>query len=151
MCSPHFGLFLEIRNLGTVARRKYLLFNHTHIVRYLLIIFRFMSIISLLVGQCGNQVGLEFFKTIYSDCSNHWVERNIPFNDDFTLESVETFFNIIDGAKPEARCIQIDMEEKVVYQIETDANRLYSWRYPKNAFCAKRGSGNLFIIPGCYL
>ncbi len=51
-----------------------------------------MSIISLQVGQCGNQVGAQLFKTVYDDCynSNSLTSQN---ESDFRQEAMETFFH----------------------------------------------------------
>ena len=105
-----------------------------------------MSIISLLVGQCGNQVGSEFFETIFDDNYGDSTGQINSVNEDFIAESTETFFNTRDGGKPEARCIQIDMEEKVIRRINDDTNRLRSWRFSKNAFCSKSGSGSYYFV-----
>ncbi|EUB58434.1 Tubulin delta chain [Echinococcus granulosus] len=106
-----------------------------------------MSIVSLLIGQCGNQVGLEFFKTIYNDNYDGCNGQAIRWNDEFANESMETFFNVKgEGVKPEARCVQVDMEEKVIRQINAETSGLSAWRYPQNSFFAQRGSGNNWAL-----
>ncbi|KAM7541291.1 hypothetical protein Aperf_G00000026681 [Anoplocephala perfoliata] len=102
-----------------------------------------MSIVSLLVGQCGIQVGSEFFKTIYNDNFPELPASSAPSNIFFINDSMETFFTVGDeGSIPEARCIQIDMEEKVVRQIDSEVKRQCAWRFSKNYFCSRSGSGN---------
>ncbi|VDN09286.1 unnamed protein product [Dibothriocephalus latus] len=51
-----------------------------------------MSIVSLQIGQCGNQVGGEFFRTVMSDI------RSVPYSKsrletEYSETSSETFFN----------------------------------------------------------
>ncbi|KAL5112094.1 Tubulin delta chain [Taenia crassiceps] len=106
-----------------------------------------MSIVSLLIGQCGNQVGSEFFKIIFNDNYDGRNNRVVPLNDEFVNESMETFFSCnSEGVKPEARCVQVDMEEKVIRQLNKEANRQIGWRYSQNSFFAKRGSGNNWAL-----
>ncbi len=51
-----------------------------------------MSIVSLQVGQCGNQVGAEFFKTIFAD--NNEQQSTTHKYTEYCQESMETFFNV---------------------------------------------------------
>lgn len=52
-----------------------------------------MSIVSLLVGQCGIQVGSEFFKTIYDDIFAESPACRGPSYTFFANESMDTFFS----------------------------------------------------------
>ncbi|VDN99137.1 unnamed protein product [Rodentolepis nana] len=100
-----------------------------------------MPIVFLLIGQCGNQVGSEFFKTIYNDNFNDLPVHNASSNTSYVNESMETFFNLCDST-PEARCVQIDTEEKAIRHIKSDVRRQCNWRFSKNSVCSKSGSGN---------
>ncbi|KAM3178474.1 hypothetical protein ACTXT7_002494 [Hymenolepis weldensis] len=92
-----------------------------------------MSIVSLLIGQCGNQVGSEFFKTIYDDNFNNCPVYSASSNTPYINESLETFFNLSDSdSKPEAKCVQIDTEEKVIRQNRCEVNRQCNWRFSKS-------------------
>lgn len=113
-----------------------------------------MSIVSINIGQCGNQVGSEFYSSIIADNCVQSTSLQLNWNRKYVQESLQTFFYCdneskyficsIDpclGCKPEARCVQIDMEEKVIRQINNDTKR--QWSFPQKAFySAKRGSGN---------
>lgn len=119
-----------------------------------------MSIVSLLIGQCGNQVGSEFFKTIYDDNFNNCPAYSASSNTSYINESLGTFFNLPDSgtspdlkndispldSKPEAKCVQIDMEEKVIRQIRCEVNHQCNWRFSKNYFCSKSGSGTCYFL-----
>ncbi|VDD80199.1 unnamed protein product [Mesocestoides corti] len=102
-----------------------------------------MSVVCLHVGQCGNQVGTELFRTIYNDSCDVHVMQKSQTRSDFVFESLETFFYKHDE---EARCVQVDMEEKVIRQINVETERNCTWRYPPSSFCAKRGSGNNWAL-----
>nr|AFB74724.1 TUBD1 [Schmidtea mediterranea] len=96
-----------------------------------------MSIIILQVGQCGNQVGYSFFKTIHDDC---YLQNNTKADNDYTNESIERFFYHCQSGKLESRGIQIDMEEKVISNQNMDNNK---WCYAMNSkYIQKQGSGN---------
>ncbi|VDL98341.1 unnamed protein product [Schistocephalus solidus] len=101
-----------------------------------------MSVVSLQIGQCGNQVGGEFFKAITSDIQSFPALKS-RLEAEYFETSSDTFFNALEqGETLEARCVQVDMEEKVIQQMRSDASREGTWRYPKNYYSAKQGSGN---------
>ncbi|TGZ47816.1 hypothetical protein CRM22_011013 [Opisthorchis felineus] len=102
-----------------------------------------MSVLSVQIGQCGNQLGAELFRTIYDDCFGHKVQLSSSERN-FKEDSLSTFFheNVADGGL-EARCVQVDMEEKVIARLRRTKRRATGWRYPdKNSYTAKCGSGN---------
>ncbi|VDM31558.1 unnamed protein product [Hydatigera taeniaeformis] len=109
-----------------------------------------MAVVSLLIGQCGNQTGLEFFKTIYNDNYGEYSKRDTHLEHEFVNESMETFFRIKGKGThcllPEARCVRVDMEDKVIQQIDSETNHHCGWRYSQNSFVAKRGSGNNWAL-----
>ncbi|CAL8080158.1 unnamed protein product [Calicophoron daubneyi] len=101
-----------------------------------------MSVVSIQIGQCGNQLGAEFLNTVYSDCFDH-MNSSTPIERDYIADSLSTFFVEKSRGALEARCVQIDMEEKVITRLRRSAKRLSKWTYPPgNSFTAKCGSGN---------
>ncbi|XP_070572249.1 tubulin delta chain-like [Ptychodera flava] len=106
-----------------------------------------MSIVTLQVGQCGNQIGGQLFSTILEDA--HARAPNISKSDNaaYANEVQERFFYQHDSDKDHtplsARAVMVDMEPKVIAQTMQDAKKTGKWRYPKDRqFCQKRGSGN---------
>lgn len=102
-----------------------------------------MSIVTLQLGQCGNQIGFEFFdllsKTLVKPDST-------PFNrqgEAHSQEVCERFFNIGKENEPFARAVMVDMEQKVIAQTFQEARKSTTWRYRKDQkVTGKKGSGN---------
>ena len=99
-----------------------------------------MSVITLQLGQCGNQIGTELFSSLYENaCStNSAVYRNT---------SLERFFATVSDAgqrvASQPRAVLIDMESKVVQQSVLEAKRHKRWKFDeKCVYSQKRGSGN---------
>ncbi|CAI2738790.1 unnamed protein product [Dicrocoelium dendriticum] len=100
----------------------------------------FMSVLSLQVGQCGNQLGAEFFQTVYSDCFDT-VSNPSRLDREYISDSVSSFFHESNDATLEAKCIQVDTEEKVIARLHR-TSRQRGWRYPDDCSqTAKCGSG----------
>jgi tubulin delta len=134
-----------------------------------------MSIITLQVGQCGNQIGEKLFETIVSDCfetPTKWSKRALDVqqllkscNQDYIYESKQRFFyendfdtnefskNSQTDNNPQhiARSILIDMESKVVNKLlrkPSDPN--FNWKYSEhNSYTRKKGSGNNWSYGYC--
>ncbi|KAA0701884.1 Tubulin delta chain [Triplophysa tibetana] len=95
-----------------------------------------MSIVSLQVGQCGNQIGHELFNAISGDC-------NGPNRKTYSECSNERFFHESPTGELVARSVLVDMEPKVVAQTISKACKSGRWRYGDEAyFSQKQGSGN---------
>lgn len=122
-----------------------------------------MSVVTVQLGQCGNQVGYELFDAISGDA--HRGHRK-----EFSATSCERFFHQTarGGELPGylvtwsaghhtpvhlrtrflspdlvARAVLVDMEPKVIKQSISRANRSGRWRYgDASSFCQKQGSGN---------
>ncbi len=99
-----------------------------------------MSIITIQLGQCGNQLGTEFFTTIASEIG-HLSSVEAQEN------AINTFFrpsaNWREGAPPVARALLIDMEPKVVNRCQILAKQSGNWSYDyKRQLCRDGGSGN---------
>ncbi|KAF6772068.1 hypothetical protein AHF37_09248 [Paragonimus kellicotti] len=102
-----------------------------------------MSILSLQIGQCGNQLGAEIFKTVYNDCLTQKDYQSNQKNTDYNYDSVSTFFHVCADGSLEAKCVQVDMEEKVITRLRRTTQRTNEWRFPEdNFYTAKCGSGN---------
>lgn len=103
-----------------------------------------MSIVTVQLGQCGNQIGLSFFQTLMSDLTHSTVSPNQDYKD----ECLERFFHqsLEEGSSkttPSARAVMVDMESKVIQNTVATAKKSGTWRYPdKQQFCRKRGAGN---------
>ncbi|XP_076138196.1 tubulin delta chain [Alosa pseudoharengus] len=95
-----------------------------------------MSVVTVQLGQCGNQVGQEFFSVLCNDSNN---AKDKLYKDC----GHERFFREGPSQDLTARAILIDMEPKVICQTIAKAAKSGKWRYGDNAhFCQKRGSGN---------
>ena len=96
------------------------------------------EIITLQVGQCGNQIGMEFWKQL---CQEHGigpegiVQENAMNGDD----RKDVFFYQADDDHYIPRAILIDLEPRVIRSIQ---NSPYSKLYnPENIFMSKEGGG----------
>ncbi|XP_072247861.1 tubulin delta chain [Leuresthes tenuis] len=95
-----------------------------------------MSVVTVQLGQCGNQVGQELFDIICSDAQE--VQRKT-----YRTASCERFFHQTAQGELEARAVLIDMEPKVINHSMATAAKSGRWRYGENShFSQKQGSGN---------
>ena len=106
-----------------------------------------MSIVTVQIGQCGNQIGGQLFSTIKDDIEKLPKGFNRTQDQGYKAESVERFFDTQDAkdgsTKDYARAVMVDMEPKVITQTMSEAQKCGSWAYPpKQQYCQKRGSGN---------
>ena len=96
------------------------------------------EIITLCVGQCGNQIGSEFWKQITAE---HGIRPNgVP--EEFALEGddrKDVFFYEADDARFVPRALLLDLEPRVVNNIQNSQHRdLFN---PENIFVSKEGGG----------
>ncbi|KAI8646488.1 tubulin gamma chain [Parasitella parasitica] len=105
------------------------------------------EIITLQAGQCGNQIGSEFWRQI---CSEHGISN------DGTLEEFATeggdrkdvFFYQADDEHYIPRALLLDLEPRVIDNIKASAfANLYN---PENIFTSKDGGGAGNIWPNGY-
>jgi tubulin gamma len=96
------------------------------------------EIITLQVGQCGNQIGMEFWKQL---CNEHGigpegiVQENAMYGDD----RKDVFFYQADDDHYIPRAILVDLEPRVIKSIQVSAySKLYN---PENIFVSKEGGG----------
>ncbi|KAI4905175.1 hypothetical protein NFI96_013902 [Prochilodus magdalenae] len=95
-----------------------------------------MSVVTVQLGQCGNQIGPELFSTLYHDSSGASQKTYKGF-------SHERFFWENSEGGLVARSVLVDMEPKVISQAITKASKSGKWKYEEKAhFCQKQGSGN---------
>ncbi|XP_065896655.1 tubulin delta chain-like [Dysidea avara] len=98
-----------------------------------------MSIVTVQLGQCGNQIGNCLFSTLLAD-STRDTTKNSSY---YEQESIERFFHRDKAGRLVARAVLVDMEPKVVQQSLTEAARSKKWRYNENSvYYQNRGSGN---------
>ena len=94
-----------------------------------------MSILTVQLGQCGNQIGAALF-----DLLSREAEAASPACGN-SLSN--TFFEETLDGKRRARAVLIDMEPKVVQACLDIGERAGTWGYDsKSAFCRQEGSGN---------
>lgn len=107
-----------------------------------------MSIITLQLGQCGNQIGGQLFQLLSTDLDlppPSWC--SVDHAKDYVEANSNRFFDVSEcsetGCYRTARAIMVDTEPKVIAQMVTNSRRSGKWCYPsKQQVCRKRGSGN---------
>ncbi|CAH1802305.1 unnamed protein product [Owenia fusiformis] len=102
-----------------------------------------MSIVTVQIGQCGNQVGEQLFSTIAEDTYGKYSGVGVKDNETYKTEVEKCFFTLSEKGPPKAKAVLVDMEPKVIAQCKTNAKRSGLWSYnDSSSFCQKRGSGN---------
>ncbi|GBL96609.1 Tubulin delta chain [Araneus ventricosus] len=104
-----------------------------------------MSLITLQIGQCGNQLGHSFFNTIF-EISN---QKPNAANYNFLEESQFRFFSDSEenASKNYARSILIDTEPKVIKEISTFGKDVaWSYRDDCRINVQQLGSGNNWAL-----
>ncbi|XP_074079664.1 tubulin delta chain isoform X1 [Macrotis lagotis] len=102
-----------------------------------------MSIVTVQLGQCGNQIGYEVFDVICRDLYSTQGFCSKKENGIYQASCKEHFFNEEKSGVPVARALLIDMEPKVISQTLLKAAHSGKWKYGQNShFCQKQGSGN---------
>ncbi|XP_022052884.1 tubulin delta chain [Acanthochromis polyacanthus] len=92
-----------------------------------------MSVVTVQLGQCGNQVAHELFDVVCSDTQKKPSRA----------ASCERFFHHSTHGELVARAVLIDMEPKVINQSVSRAAKCGRWRYGEDShFSQKQGSGN---------
>ncbi|XP_077021100.1 tubulin delta chain isoform X3 [Tamandua tetradactyla] len=102
-----------------------------------------MSIVTVQLGQCGNQIGFEVFDTLFSDshCSQGLCSKRE--NEIYQASCKERFFTEEENGVLVARAVLVDMEPKVINQTLSKAAQSGLWKYGQHScFCQKQGSGN---------
>jgi len=94
--------------------------------------------IMLQLGQCGNQIGFEFWKKL---CKEHGISPEGTLEDHATegLDRKDVFFYQADDEHYVPRSVLLDLEPRVVNNImSSEYKKLYN---PENVFLAKDGGG----------
>lgn len=100
-----------------------------------------MSIITIQVGQCGNQLGFELFKTLCQDIEGG--DKNGCHDQNYYSACTERFFASDCENGLVASAVLVDTEQKVVSKVLLEACRSNKWHYPKDgSFTLKQGAGN---------
>lgn len=104
-----------------------------------------MSVVTVQLGQCGNQIGRQLFSTLREDALATLRSGEARGEPAYFETSLERFF-VADSPRnsnPLARAVLVDMEAKVVQQTLLEVNKTGKWRYdPACVYAQKRGSGN---------
>lgn len=96
------------------------------------------EIISIQVGQCGNQIGSEFWKQL---CDEHGIDAEGIVNENAMNgdDRKDVFFYKSDNEHYIPRAVLIDLEPKVLNSIKSSKfSKLYN---PQNFFYGKEGGG----------
>ncbi|XP_044528116.1 tubulin delta chain isoform X4 [Gracilinanus agilis] len=102
-----------------------------------------MSVVTVQLGQCGNQIGYEVFDAICRDLHSTQGFCSKKENEVYQASCKEHFFNEDKSEVPVARALLIDMEPKVISQTLLKAAHSGRWKYGQHShFCQKQGSGN---------
>uniref|UniRef100_A0A8B9T721 Tubulin delta chain n=1 Tax=Anas platyrhynchos TaxID=8839 RepID=A0A8B9T721_ANAPL len=102
-----------------------------------------MSLVTVQLGQCGNQIGREVFNAICSDVHGTHGLCSKKENESYHDACKERFFIEAESGVPVARAVLVDMEPKVISQTLSIAAKSGYWKYDDHShFCQKQGSGN---------
>ena len=98
------------------------------------------EIITLQVGQCGNQIGSEFWKTL---CAEHGIGADGVLSEQAAMnpgnDRKDIFFYQADDEQYVPRALLIDLEPRVISSIQqSEFANLYN---PENVFLSKDGGG----------
>ncbi|XP_013106407.1 tubulin gamma-1 chain [Stomoxys calcitrans] len=96
------------------------------------------EIITLQLGQCGNQIGFEFWKRL---CLEHGISPNGVLEDFATdgIDRKDVFFYQADDDHYIPRAVLLDLEPRVIHTIMTSPYaKLYN---PENVYLSKHGGG----------
>ena len=96
------------------------------------------EIITLQVGQCGNQIGMEFWKQL---CQEHGINHEGLLEEYATSgdDRKDVFFYQADDEHYIPRALLIDLEPRVIHSIQT--SNYASLYNPENIFISKEGGG----------
>ena len=101
------------------------------------------EIITLQVGQCGNQIGMEFWKQL---CLEHGINQNGILEDFATAggDRKDVFFYQADDAQYIPRALLIDLEPRVLSHVQAELPRLFN---TENIYQHPEGGGAKACTP----
>lgn len=108
-----------------------------------------MSVVTVQVGQCGNQIGSSLFSFLSSDANQAppFTSPDSIQNVAFKQEVIRRYFTEQKDGPPEAKAVLVDMEEKVIKQCKSVAKQKGTWSYPNNSeYVQKMGSANNWAL-----
>lgn len=109
-----------------------------------------MSVVTIQLGQCGNQVGAELFKNLASAaaCEDDYSPAGPVACETFFRQQPSSVRATGDGCMAVARAVMIDMEPKVIQEtLERVRSTTGVWQYPNDGYYAKAGgSGNNWAL-----
>ncbi|XP_075228496.1 tubulin delta chain-like [Lycorma delicatula] len=88
-----------------------------------------MSHICLQFGQCGNQLGFEFFTVLYNDISSSDVGTSLKSNLSYCSKSRQKWFRQEESGKCIARSVLIDTENKVIKNLKNQTKSNSNWKF----------------------
>uniref|UniRef100_A0A7M5V5F2 Tubulin delta chain n=2 Tax=Clytia hemisphaerica TaxID=252671 RepID=A0A7M5V5F2_9CNID len=110
-----------------------------------------MSIVTIQLGQCGNQIGCDLFSLLYQDA--HQTPKYSSFetleNTSYKMDTLERYFTEINTSSEkryEAKAVLVDMEVKVVHACKQTAAKIGAWNYSSSSLVRKKGSGNNWAL-----
>lgn len=95
------------------------------------------EIINIQLGQCGNQVGMEFWKTL---CAEHGISPDGSFNhEEPSIDIKDIFFYQADDRRYVPRAVLVDLEPRVIKGIlSSEYKRFFNH---ENIFQSANGGG----------
>ncbi|KAH6921053.1 hypothetical protein HPB50_027961 [Hyalomma asiaticum] len=104
-----------------------------------------MSVLTLQIGQCGNQLGFEFFNVLAQDIGIGEPEAHSDL--DYHSRSTERFFTVDPQGGVLASALLVDTEIKVVGRVSKDACNSNKWHYASGAaYTSAQGAGNNWAV-----
>ena len=84
-----------------------------------------MSVVTIQLGQCGNQVGANLFSFLHKDAYQppQFASTYSKENTLYGQETMETFFTPLKNDSHEAKAVLVDMEPKVIQKAKNIAKK----------------------------
>lgn len=104
-----------------------------------------MSLLTLQIGQCGNQLGFEFFNVLAQDIGVG--EPETRRDNEYHSESADRFFAVDPQGGLLASAVLVDTERKAVGRVLKDACNSDKWHYTSGAaYTSAQGAGNNWAL-----
>ncbi|XP_037567158.1 tubulin delta chain-like [Dermacentor silvarum] len=104
-----------------------------------------MSVLTLQIGQCGNQLGFEFFNVLAQDLGVGETETRR--DSEYHSLSSERFFAVDPQGGLLASAVLVDTERKAVGRVLKEACNSNKWHYPSGAaYTSAQGAGNNWAL-----
>ena len=95
------------------------------------------EIVNVHVGQCGNQIGYNFWEAA---CQEHSIQADLTLKVPEMAQYTQTYFEDIDNSRYVPRSVMVDLEPGVLNNIQTMAyGAVFN---PENMISAQDGAGN---------